>query len=732
NSDRTLVAKARASGQKTNLVFELPAPTILDSSLKSLGSLAKFTLRNNILTITASGLKHLSYPLTIDPSVVDSASGLLLGNGQGDLSYTSSANDIQTTPITGGVLASSWTEQNNSTGTGYSGSCGSSGGAGEGQSVAYNDFLYTMGGVCNINSVAVYTVDYATITPSTGAISGWTSTTSIPSGDNDYVYFDATAYNGYIYILGGGTNTSVTSGTLSSVVLYALICTGNNNGVSGCGSTAGTIGTWNTTTSLPTVNANFGLAVYNNYLYITGGWTSLFFSDLDYVATTYYAPINSNGTIGTWQTGPSLPSPEAVTMSEYNGYLYAVTNCDIAIPNESYNCPSAATTEYAQVQANGDLSSWQSTGARPSEVEGASLMASNGYLYVIGGYNASATIQSVLYAPINADGTVGSVWTTTTSIPAFSGDGREYAMTASYNGYLYLTGGVTVHGSNYAYDTVYTQAGPAGTTTISSIVPSNEAFPAGAIYTSSAVNNNYIYVLGACSTSSCSSISQAMYYSNIGSGALSQPSGGSGCTGVWCTTTATYTYSAGAALVAYDGNLTIIGGCKTYTTDCTAAAAGDVYAQPGSSGNVSSWTTDSADLSSARALFASAVYGNFVYIIGGLPQGSGTGIQNVAFAELSPTGGLVSDYFAANACSSGSSIETWCDSTTNKLPLYNSFSDAFAYNGYLYSAGGIESGAATAHTYFTKINSSTGSLSCPGGTCTGVWEATTALPTTNY
>src|SRR5690606_2631181 len=95
----------------------------------------------------------------------------------------------------------------------------------------------------------------------------------------------AAAYNGYLYIVGGYNQSAAFSD-----VQYAPI------------NSDGTIGSWVATTSMETGRGAHSLVVSNGYMYIMGGY--------DYVTgdlnTTYYAPINSNGTLGTWVKTASL------------------------------------------------------------------------------------------------------------------------------------------------------------------------------------------------------------------------------------------------------------------------------------------------------------------------------------------------------------------------------------------------------------------------------------------
>jgi hypothetical protein len=237
-----------------------------------------------------------------------------------------------------------------------------------------------------------------------GSISaGWTAATSLPIAT---VYATSVAYNGYVYEIGGYDN-----GVTTAAVDYAAI---NSNG---------TLGAWVATTGLPTAIQQATSVAYNGYLYEIGGYTTATTT----TAAVDYAPINANGTLGSWSATTSLPvATDQATSVAYNGYLYEIGGVTTA---------SVAAVDYAPINANGTIGAWTTTTSLPTATYGATSVAYNGYLYEIGGAGIIATID---YAPINANGTIG-VWTATTSLLTAT----ELATSVAYNGYLYEIGGDT-------------------------------------------------------------------------------------------------------------------------------------------------------------------------------------------------------------------------------------------------------------------------------------------------
>ena len=140
------------------------------------------------------------------------------------------------------------------------------------------------GNILNVNSNI--------ITNST-SFSGWTTASGPAIQEGTSV-----TYNGYVYVMGG-----ISSSGSSTSVYYDTL---NSNG---------TIGSWNTTTALPNYATYATSVTYNGYVYVMGGQ-----NPSSATANTYYAPINSNGTLGAWSSTTALPVANMYATSvTYNG-----------------------------------------------------------------------------------------------------------------------------------------------------------------------------------------------------------------------------------------------------------------------------------------------------------------------------------------------------------------------------------------------------------------------------
>ena len=172
---------------------------------------------------------------------------------------------------------------------------------------------------------------------------------------------------------------------------YAPICDGSNVGVGGCSAAVGSLGSWVSTSAFTSGRSSAGCAMYNGYVYIIGGFSGVYLNDVQ------YAPINSNGSLGTWQ----------------------------------YTYNSAASGTF--------------TGGFTTARYGHGATASNGYLYIAGG-TSGTVLSDVQYAPINSNGTVGT-WNYTNSMIKV----RQYFTLNIYNGVMYAMVGIGVS-TNYLLD----------------------------------------------------------------------------------------------------------------------------------------------------------------------------------------------------------------------------------------------------------------------------------------
>lgn len=232
-----------------------------------------------------------------------------------------------------------------------------------------------------------------------GTISSWVSTTALPSALAYHKSIAATPYNskvdgsGYLYSL-GGINAS---NEVVSTVSFAPI------------NTDGSLGTWNSTTSLPQPLHSFGAIIFRGAIYISGGATT------GNVPTdkVYKAVIQPNGQIGDWKELTSLPSARAYHgFVSFGPFLYAVGGDEGTVDPETGNGSKIVNVDYIKINLrSGDLdnTAWTANAnALQKERSKHTLLAAGGNLFVSSGlYSAANTGSSEnSYAVINSDGSV--------------------------------------------------------------------------------------------------------------------------------------------------------------------------------------------------------------------------------------------------------------------------------------------------------------------------------------
>ena len=329
------------------------------------------------------------------------------------------------------------------------------------------------------SGTVIYCVSSGTLwraATSTPGVSAWSVTTKIPA---PLYNAPAVANNGYMYTFGG----TQAAGGGTSTVYYAPI------------NATGSMGVWSSTAALPNNGWENGpVLVNNNYFYLTGGFaytpnaptSSVFYTSSTsngalnpwlittklptstqdaggvisggyiyhvggYIAgaatsTVSYAPINATGSVGAWSGTAALPATvghEGVVAS--NGYIYSIGG----FSGGAY----LSSAYYTSSTSNGALNAWQAGAALPSLIGDATTVVSNGYIYSIGGYTTgSVATTTVFYAPISATGSVGS-WATAVALPSALGKYSRFGV--AWNGYLYTVGGSPDNGTTNTSTVLY-------------------------------------------------------------------------------------------------------------------------------------------------------------------------------------------------------------------------------------------------------------------------------------
>ena len=700
--------------------------------------------------------------------------------------------DVQKAPINGDGSLGTWSSAGNNFTNGRSGH----------EMPIYNNRIYVVGGYNDNLPALPQEVRYATIDTSTHNVGTWTATSSTLNSNvdflaqviNGYMYaglgvsgqstiqyapinadgslgawrqasdmgnvrahIGHVAYNGYIYALGGnGCNASC--GTEYDDIFKAQV------------NPAGTVGTFaDSGNNFTAARYGHGTAVYNGYIFIVGGCSTNGCTDSDgttgYLATAYSAQIQSDGTLGAWNTSSaSLPASGAtkagrlnVALAVYNTRLYVTGG--LARNSIGSGASYKSDALYGTISNTGVISSWSSaTGAFAASRFRHSAIADQGHLYIVGGHANDQYQEGVLLGSdqvqigaIDFDGDIASF----SDGPQLN-TGRITHKSVIAHGYIYVIGGynhpdylnsieraeINSDGTLDAWTStgntaftnarrdlgaymnknkLYITAGNNGSTfyndiqsadiaddgTIGAWTTNSNTFTTARYSAGTVIYNDFVYVVGGCSAGTndggggCTARLNTTQYAQINNG-------GSGKVATW-TNTNQSAQRTGAATVMINGRIYAFGGCND--SFCGASVnylSTSEYTTINADGTLAAWVSG-PNINAARTYMRATVLGSYVYLTGGTNSG-GSNIQTVEYAKINSDGSLASDADGAGGCST-----TWC--ATTSLPASLSRHTAAAYDGYLYVISGYYGGAPTTAVRSIQQNTSDGSL-------TGSWTAT--------
>jgi hypothetical protein len=293
--------------------------------------------------------------------------------------------------------------------------------------------VYVAGGADSSNAPRD-SVLYATVS-ATGTLSAWTKTLVLPAAVAFAAAVVATPNNSavtgtsYLYVIGGDSTAS--GKPIATVYRGTLGATGAVTG-------------WSSTTALPAAVHSLGAVIFNGAVYVAGGAGS----GNAPVATVYRAPIQSDGTLGSWQALTSLPFARSYFGLGINGtFLYALGgDSGTVTPNDSGVKGSAINdVVYAAIDIRtGNLTAagWTANANKVKKaVSKHTAVVAGGNVLVTAGLYTGATTGSTeeTYAGLNADGSTsafnGATGSTTIST---AGGGNLFNHAAV--GYLDATG----------------------------------------------------------------------------------------------------------------------------------------------------------------------------------------------------------------------------------------------------------------------------------------------------
>jgi hypothetical protein len=263
----------------------------------------------------------------------------------------------------------------------------------------------------------------------------------------------------------------------------------------------GSISNWSSTAAFTNKSISFYAGGANNgYIYAMGGQDGT-----NSTSAVSYAKPNADGSIGNWSSTKPMPDRlNSFSSAVYGGYIYTTGGEKLPISTGFY---ATTSVYYAKPNADGSIGNWSSTTPLPANYAQHAAAAYGDYLYVTGGYNGTGNRNDVIYAPINATGSIGN-WTSTTNLP----DYYYYHTAFATNGYLYVQGGGT-DTPNIPTSTTYyapiNATGSIGSWTMGTLLPS------GLKCHSAVLNNGYFYTMGGIDTNSGGASTADVFYTTI-------------------------------------------------------------------------------------------------------------------------------------------------------------------------------------------------------------------------
>jgi hypothetical protein len=541
--------------------------------------------------------------------------------------------------------------------------------------------------------------------------------------------------NGYIYNVGGcGASPCTTAGDANANTAYAAIGsdgTITTNGITGC---AGGAATWcivatqlNTTVGL----AAFGITVYNNTIYVTGGQSIT----ANYQAHFFYLPLNSDGSpSGTFTDNGGTAGTVLTTAVGYpfvftraanatTGNIFAIGGCTGSAG--SVGCSGYTTNVIKCTITNSTraVSACATTGMlQLATAEALSANAIYGkYIYLCGGADGAGAAQTktCYYAAIDSTNTIvradtaavtGGWQTATAQLPEI----RRRSSGFAANGYMYVFGGHdgSLNGTTGTslHDVVFakinTTTGDLTGRAASAVFDTSSTTVTARWNLGVASANGYVYAVGGCTSggppTSCASaasggisgvVESLQVYNNYSGSPLSYSTAANNIG----------TDSIGGRAVVSGGYIYYAGGCTSLTCTVGTDSAAVYYAPVSSNGDIATWAATTS-MGTNRAYFGLTAYGGYMYAIGGSNQTT-TALATTEHA-------FICDGTATGGCTAGGGnvgkLGTWTADTSMGAGNERADFGFSMFNGYVYVvAGSNNSGTLQTSVFHALLSSGT-------------------------
>jgi len=784
DADTDLLQKVRQNGDKTQLLFKIPAPFVVEQSAKNISESvsAEFFLDGDRLSLVVKGLLEGIYPLSVDPTIyVETAQKFMRGNNETNIDFDVDNELIQKSQTTGARI-DSWNDSLDMDNATW-----------DHASVAAGGYVYRTGGRTGTLAPDIPVIaDQTETIDSTNGTSfvmnmpttrpagdlyvavmchDGTSSVSPPAGGGWTEYADIREHAAYYKIgtdQGGGNEASSYTWTGGSEEWAGVVMR-----VTGFDSADVVSGTAGTGSSASDAQPIFPATTPDNDSALV---IRAMGADADEPSVSGWLPashtkIASGGSAGGGDcafASASLDGPPASGVST-GAALYSDTSVNdtygastIAI-NPTPSSPGSTTTlgsvHWAQFNSStlaiespnpgaGACTGWCNDSAYdlPSARRGHSMVAYNGYLYVIGGVDSAGARASTIYiAKLGANGEP-SLWHPTDNDPdnwdywfvdsGISGaTAKSYLSAVAHDNRIYLVGGQTNASAGGVTTVEKADILPNGklgtwTTTGMQVLPSG----AGTHMAEVQIYNDTIYTIGGFEGvfTSSANLRSAVYYSKLNN---------DGTMNAWQSTdsfTDARANLGGSMSYIWGAYIYLGGGCEAVNASgyCTTVSDDIQLASINADGSLDLWSS-LGSLDNTRIGYSLIGWQSGMYRLGGcITQNSSTGecestLDVVQYGVINPAGEVstvnVSETSGSGNCTGGSPQD--CD-----LPPVGDgagqggqmLSASTLLNGFLYVIGGcVNFGCSDSSGNVSYVSvGSDGSLQAPascGGTSYGAW-----------
>lgn len=374
------------------------------------------------------------------------------------------------------ATGTTWKEPTDSNGTPVEMSVGRR----RGTAFGHNGYLYAVGGYDANGGGVLSDIQFAKINVSDGSLEQFDiSTVTI----NQRWGLSVPVSNSYAYIIGGCVAGNSPTCTSRSDTIQTFQIYNNDSGAPADYSSSANL--------FPTDRFGVTATVYNNNIYLAGGCVGAIDCN-NAISTVEYAPLNPDGTIGTWSTTGSLPADRVYgQLEQVGGTLYYIGG-----QNDSEVAQS--TIYYATPNPDGSITSWATASGGVGDAATTTAVARtqlgatvwNNRIYITGGYDASSAVTDTIFVSpqLNTGGNIAAdSWTSTTGFNV----ARNGLTTIAYANNLYILGGH--NGVNFLSDVQYTQINADGTLDPWSYTAS---LPRNVSHADGFAANGYMYIFG--------------------------------------------------------------------------------------------------------------------------------------------------------------------------------------------------------------------------------------------